>query len=80
MWFSRMPPLASRSSCAGAAFRSRNSVRHLTTLLGASSETALRWFVLVVALPLDPAAVLLLLAATRTVRERQGARSRAGRP
>jgi hypothetical protein len=39
-------------------------VRYLATLLGADSETALRWFVLVVALLLDPAAVLLLLAAT----------------
>lgn len=38
-------------------------VRYLATLLGAESETALRWFVLVVALLLDPAAVLLLLAA-----------------
>jgi hypothetical protein len=38
-------------------------VRYLATLLGADSETALRWFVLVVALLLDPAAVLLLLAA-----------------
>jgi hypothetical protein len=38
-------------------------VRNLATLLGADSETA-RWFVLVVALLLDPAAVLLLLAAT----------------
>jgi hypothetical protein len=39
-------------------------VRYLATLLGADSETALRWFVIVVALLLDPAAVLLLLAAT----------------
>jgi hypothetical protein len=39
-------------------------VRYLATLLGADSETALRWFVLVVALLLDPAAVLLLLAAS----------------
>jgi hypothetical protein len=78
MWFSRMPALA-RAAVASAAFRSRNSARYLTTLLGADSETALRWFVLVVALPLDPA-VLLLLAVTRTVRERQGARCRAGGP
>jgi hypothetical protein len=34
-------------------------VRYLAALLGADSETALRWFVLVVALLLDPAAVLL---------------------
>jgi hypothetical protein len=33
----------------------------------ASDEAVLRWFILVVALLLDPAAVLLLLAATRTV-------------
>ncbi len=39
-------------------------VRYLATLPGADSETALRWFVLVVALLLHPAAVLLLLAAT----------------
>jgi hypothetical protein len=39
-------------------------VRYLAALLGADSETALRWFVLVVALLLDPAAVLLLLAAS----------------
>jgi hypothetical protein len=38
-------------------------VPYLATLLGADSETASRWFVLVVALLLDPAAVLLLLAA-----------------
>jgi uncharacterized membrane protein len=39
-------------------------VRYLATLVGADSETALRWFVLVVAQLRDPAAVLLLLAAT----------------
>jgi hypothetical protein len=37
--------------------------KYLAALLGADSETVLRWFVLVVALLLDPAAVLLLLAA-----------------
>jgi hypothetical protein len=41
-------------------------VRYLASLLGADDETVLRWFVLLVALLLDPAAVLLLLAATRT--------------
>jgi hypothetical protein len=41
-------------------------VRYLATLLGAADEVVLRWFILVVALLLDPAAVLLLLAATRT--------------
>jgi hypothetical protein len=39
-------------------------VRHIATLPGTDSETALRWFVRVVAFLLDPAAVLLLLAAT----------------
>jgi hypothetical protein len=39
-------------------------VRYLATLVGANSETAMRWFVLVVALLLDPAAVLLLLASS----------------
>jgi hypothetical protein len=38
-------------------------VRYLASLLGADNETVLRWFM--VALVLDPAAVLLLLAATR---------------
>jgi hypothetical protein len=41
-------------------------VRYLATLIGADNETVLRWFILVVALLLDSAAVLLLLAATRT--------------
>jgi len=39
-------------------------VRYLATLVGADSETALRWFALVVALLLDAAAVLLLAAAS----------------
>jgi hypothetical protein len=39
-------------------------VRYLATLLGADRENVLRWFILVVALLLDPAAVLLLLAAS----------------
>jgi len=38
-------------------------VRYLATLLGASDQSVLRWFVLVVALLLDPAAMLLLVAA-----------------
>src|SRR5258707_4191508 len=41
-------------------------VRYLATLLGAGDQDVLRWFILVVSLLLDPAAVLLLLAATRT--------------
>src|SRR5260370_31776692 len=36
-------------------------VRYLATLLGAGDQDVLRWFILVVALLLDPAAVLLLL-------------------
>jgi hypothetical protein len=39
-------------------------VRYLATLLGWTDEQTLRWFILIVALLLDPAAVLLLLAAT----------------
>ena len=38
-------------------------VRYLATLIGSSDEQTMRWFILVVALLLDPAAVLLLLAA-----------------
>src|SRR5262249_47511256 len=40
-------------------------VKYLATLLGAGDQDVLRWFTLVVALLLDPAAVLLLLAAMR---------------
>ena len=40
-------------------------VRYLATLIGAGDQDVLRWFILVIALLLDPAAVLLLLAATR---------------
>jgi hypothetical protein len=40
-------------------------VRYLAALIGAGDQDVLRWFILVVALLLDPAAVLLLLAATR---------------
>ena len=38
-------------------------VRYLATLLGAGDQDVLRWFILAVAMLLDPAAVLLLLAA-----------------
>jgi len=41
-------------------------VRYLATLLGSTDEGTMRYFILVVALLLDPAAVLLLLAATRS--------------
>ena len=40
-------------------------VRYLATLVGSTDEQTMRWFILVVALLLDPAAVLLLPAATR---------------
>jgi hypothetical protein len=39
---------------------------NLAILLRQADEVVLRWFILVVAFRLDPAAVLLLLAATRT--------------
>jgi hypothetical protein len=39
-------------------------VRYLATLIGSTDEATMRAFILVVALLLDPAAVLLLLAAT----------------
>jgi hypothetical protein len=35
-------------------------------VVGQADEVVLRWFILIMALLLDPAAVLLLLAATRT--------------
>jgi hypothetical protein len=41
-------------------------VRYLATLPGADSETALRWFVLVMSRLLDPAAVMLLLGTSQT--------------
>ena len=40
-------------------------VRYLAALIGFGDEQVLRCFILIVALLLDPAAVLLLLAATR---------------
>jgi hypothetical protein len=40
-------------------------VRYLAALIGAEDETVMRWFILIVALLLDPAAVLMLLTATR---------------
>ena len=40
-------------------------VRYLATLIGAGDQDVLRWFILLVAMLLDPAAVLLLLAATK---------------
>lgn len=50
-------------------------VRYLSILLGINDETAMRFFILSVALLLDPAAMLLLLAAT--VRRNAAARQRA---
>jgi hypothetical protein len=40
-------------------------VKYLATLLGAKDDDVLHYFILAVALLLDPAGVLLLLAATR---------------
>jgi hypothetical protein len=40
-------------------------VRYISALIGVSDEVVMRWFILAVALVLDPAAVLLLLAASR---------------
>jgi hypothetical protein len=41
-------------------------VRYLATLIDSTDEATKRWFILAVALLLDPAAVLLLLAAAYT--------------
>jgi hypothetical protein len=41
-------------------------VRYLAALLGEADEVVLRWFILIVALLLDPAAVLLVHAATQS--------------
>jgi hypothetical protein len=40
-------------------------VRYLATLIGANDQDVVRWFILVISILLDPAAVLLLLAASR---------------
>src|SRR6266436_1929179 len=40
-------------------------VRYLATMIGGDDQDVLRWFILAIAVLLDPAAVLLLLAATR---------------
>jgi hypothetical protein len=40
-------------------------VRYLSSLVGPTDETTMRLFILAVALLLDPAAVLLLLVATK---------------
>ena len=44
-------------------------VRYLATLLGSTDEQTMRYFILIVAQLLDPAAVLLLLAATHRGRQ-----------
>jgi hypothetical protein len=44
-------------------------VRYLATLLGSTDEQTMRYFILIVALLLDPAAVLSLLAATHRGRQ-----------
>lgn len=38
-------------------------MRYLATLIGTTDEATMRWFILAVVLLLDPAAVMLLLAA-----------------
>jgi hypothetical protein len=48
-------------------------VRYLAQLIGTTDEATMRWFVLAVAMLLDPAAVVLLLATT--ARRIQGRRS-----
>jgi hypothetical protein len=59
-------------------------IRYLATLIGADNETVLRWFILVVAPLLDPAAVLLLWEqrghGVWSIDHAGGARRRAGRP
>ncbi len=47
-------------------------VRYLATLVGTTDEQTMRAFILVVALLLDPAAVLLLLPATASARRHSG--------
>jgi hypothetical protein len=42
-------------------------VKYLATLIGSGDKDVMRWFILVVALLLDPAAVLLLLAAPKAL-------------
>jgi hypothetical protein len=42
-------------------------VRYLATLIGANDQDAIHWFILAIAVLLDPAAILLLLAATRAL-------------
>jgi hypothetical protein len=54
-------PASSRPVWAGY----RVAVRYLVIVLGAGDQDVLRWFTLVVSILLDPATVLLLLAATR---------------
>ena len=54
-------------------------VRYLTTLLGGTDEQSMRWFILVVALLLEPA-ILLLAAATHRDAGEQTHRPRQARP
>ena len=42
-------------------------VRYLATLLGAGDQDVLRWFILVISCLVDPAAIVLLFAATRVL-------------
>jgi conjugal transfer/entry exclusion protein len=58
-----------KAAVAASAGRSRPTLGRCgiwETLLGAADEVVLQWLILVVPLLLDPAAVLLLLAATRS--------------
>lgn len=56
---------ASVNSERQAADADLTPVRYLATLLGSTDEATMPWFILTVALLLDPAAVLLLFAAAR---------------
>jgi hypothetical protein len=58
-------PKAGTGTASKAVEADLGPVRYLATLIGSTNERTLRWFILAVALLLDPAAVLLLLAATR---------------
>ncbi len=55
-----------KTAIAGERHMLRPILRYLATLLSQADEVVLQWFILVVALLLDPAAVLLLLGAART--------------
>ena len=62
----RLGYLAKFEDRGGTVEADLGPVKYLATLLGATDEAILRYFTLIFSLLLDPAAVLLLLAATRT--------------